>query len=123
VTCLKDAQVSGRVTVGAGASLVASNSSINGGLTADGAAVVQMFGTTVNGQTQISGTTGNVIAAGSTFNGRFDLSGTTAGERGLILTGNGINGRLKCDRNTPDVTDFGAKNNVNGHKTGQCQEM
>ncbi len=42
------------MTVGSGASLVATDSTINGTLTATGAEAVQLFGTTVNGAAQVT---------------------------------------------------------------------
>ena len=67
VTCV-DGTVNGGITVRPGASLVvADGSRINGGLKADGAAVVHVFGAVVNGDSVVSGTTGDLIVAGSVF--------------------------------------------------------
>jgi hypothetical protein len=131
VTCLAGARVNGGVTVQAGASLVATDSSISGELTATGAVAVQLFGTTVNGSTLISGTTADVTTAGNTFMGEVTLSGNTqvsanerfsrlAGEYGPILAGNRVIGSVSCTGNSSDASDFGAENTVSGAKSGQC---
>src|SRR5690606_18124261 len=134
VTCLEDAQVNGGVIVAAGASLVVRDSSVNGTLVSNGAEAVQLFGSTVNGPTRITGTTRDVTIAGSTFNGRLALSDNTqvsanerfsrlAGEYGPILVGSRINGQLSCTGNSSAVSDFGAPNTVNGNKGGDCANL
>ncbi|MGH8774433.1 MAG: hypothetical protein ACRDWI_04425 [Jiangellaceae bacterium] len=127
VTCLDGARVNGAVIVRPGASLVATESSINGGLSATGAVAVQLFGTVVNGSTEISGTTMDVTTSGNRFNGKLALSGNTQvsansqfGEYGPILAGNRVNGGLACSGNSSAPGDFGAQNTVNGTKAGQC---
>ncbi|WP_433532961.1 M64 family metallopeptidase [Micromonospora sp. CA-263727] len=134
VTCLKGAQVNGGVTVRAGASLVVSDSSINGALAATGAEAVQLFGSRVNGSVLITGTSRDVTIAGSTVNGAFSLSGNVqvtanerysrlAGDYGPILVGNRVNGALHCTGNSAAVKDFGARNTVNGSKGGDCAAL
>ncbi|MEU2615979.1 M64 family metallopeptidase [Micromonospora sp. NPDC007271] len=134
VTCLKGAQVAGGVSVRPGASLVVSDSSIGGGLTATGAQAVQLFGSTVNGSSRITGTTRDVTIAGSTFNGSLTLSDNvqvTANERfsrlagayGPILVGSRVDGSLTCTGNSVAVKDFGAPNTVNGAKGGDCAAL
>jgi hypothetical protein len=124
VTCLDGATVTGGVTVDAGASLVATDSLLdNGGLTADGAAAVQLFGTTVNGPSSITGTTGNVTVAGSTFSGTTTFADNASGDYGVALAGNAFRGDLLCTGNTATVADFGAHNQVAGAASGQCGEL
>ncbi|MFD0784311.1 hypothetical protein ACFQZ8_10350, partial [Micromonospora azadirachtae] len=134
VTCLKNAQVVGTVSVKPGASLVVSDSSITGTLSATGAQAVQIFGSTVNGATHISGTTRDVTIAGSTFNGSVSLAQNVqvsandrysrlAGAYGPILVGSRINGSLSCAGNSAAVKDFGAPNTVNGAKGGDCAAL
>ena len=127
VTCLRNAQIHGDVTVNSGASLVASDSAITGALQSNNAKTVQVFGTTVNGKSYISGTASNVTLAGNTFNGGLTLSDNNQisankqfGEYGPILAGNSVIGPLTCIGNSSKVTDFGAANVVNGPKTGEC---
>ena len=128
VTCLEDATVGGGVTVGAGASLVATDSTISGGLTADGAEHVQLFGTTVNGAAALRDGTRDVTIAGSTFNGGLTLAGNTqvsanerysrlAGPYGPILAGSTVRG-LACFANSAPVKDFGAPNRIIGGASG-----
>ncbi|MEU6206799.1 M64 family metallopeptidase [Micromonospora musae] len=134
VTCLKNAQVVGAVSVRPGASLVVSDSTITGTLAATGAQAVQIFGSKVNGSTQITGTTRDVTIAGSTFNGAVSLAQNvqvTANERytrlagayGPVLVGSRINGALSCAGNSAAVKDFGAPNTVNGAKGGDCAAL
>ncbi|WP_165947121.1 M64 family metallopeptidase [Micromonospora sp. 15K316] len=134
VTCLKNAQVVGAVSVRPGASLVISDSSITGTVTATGAQAVQVFGSKINGSTQITGTTRDVTIAGSTFNGSVSLAQNvqvTANERysrlagayGPVLVGSRINGSLSCAGNSAAVKDFGAPNTVNGAKGGDCAAL
>lgn len=65
VTCLEGATVSGAVTVAPGASLVAVDARIDGGLTSSGAALVELVGTRVEGPVNVDGTTGGVIVLDS----------------------------------------------------------
>jgi hypothetical protein len=129
VTCLDKAQVRGGVTVRNGASLVATNSVINGGLQAENAKTVQIFETTINGKSQISHTTNDVTVAGNSFNGGLTLSDNNQisvneqyGDYGPILAGNSVNGSLACSSSSSNVSDFGATNIVTGSKTGECGE-
>ncbi|WHY75416.1 M64 family metallopeptidase [Neobacillus sp. WH10] len=130
VTCLKDATVRGGVIVQNGASLVIFNSYINGGIQTDKADVIQLFGTTVNGQSQINGTANNVTLAGNKFNGGLTLSDNNQvsvnkqfGDYGPIMAGNYVYGKLSCNGNSAKVTDFGASNSISGSITGQCKSM
>jgi hypothetical protein len=131
VTCLKDARVTGSVTVRAGASLVARDSTIFGVLRATGAEAVQLFGSTVNGATQIIGTSRDVTVAGTSFNGDVTLTDNTqvsanerysrlAGAYGPILAGTTVKGDLICTGNSADVEDFGAGNDIDGDRSGDC---
>jgi hypothetical protein len=101
VTCLEDATVNAPVFVRSGASLVASDSVINGSLVATGAEALQLFGTRVNGTTLLRDTTRDVTIAGSAFNGALSLTDNTqvsanerfsrlAGEYGPISVAGGI---------------------------------
>jgi hypothetical protein len=130
VTCV-DGTVNGGITVRPGASLVvADGSTINGGLKADGAAVVHLFGAGVNGDAVVSETTGDLIVAGSVFSGSLSVSGNRSADvtipsgetrdYGVALVGNTIGKNLACVGNEPGVTDFGAANTVLGAASGQC---
>ena len=134
VTCLVEATVDGRVTVRSGASLVATDSVINGSLVGTGAEAVQLFGTRVNGTTRLSDTARDVTIAGSTFNGALSLTDNTqitanerysrlAGEYGPILVGSTVSGVLTCEGNSAEVKDFGAPNAISGEKRGDCAAL
>ncbi|CAN5736042.1 hypothetical protein BH20ACT23_BH20ACT23_16460 [soil metagenome] len=123
VTCLGDANVVGGVRVHPGASLVASNSSIKGGLESKGADVVQLFGGKVSGKAKVSETTGDVTFAGTVFNGSLSLEDNEVGDYGVVLVGNTIKGLLACSGNLPEVTDLDAPNSLRGGKSGQCEAL
>ncbi|MFS0862362.1 M64 family metallopeptidase [Fredinandcohnia sp. 179-A 10B2 NHS] len=130
VTCLEDATVTGGVIVSNGASLLVSNSIINGRLKSDKANVIHIFGTKVNGKTEITGTSNNIVLAGNSLNGGLTLSENSQistneqyGDYGPILVGNSISGGLDCDGNSSNVTDFGATNIIAGAKKGQCSGL
>ena len=133
VTCV-DGRVNGGITVRPGASLVVSDGSrINGGLNAEDAVVVHVFGTRVNGDSVISGTTGDMIVAGSAFSESLAVSGNSSADvtipsgetrdYGVGLVGNVIGDDLACTGNDPGVTDFGAPNTVAGTSSGQCAAL
>jgi hypothetical protein len=130
VTCI-DGTVNGGVRVRPGASLVVFDGSrINGGLRADQAAVVHVFGASVNGDSVIAGTTEDLILAGSVFSESLTVSGNRSAEvtipsgetrnYGVGLVGNTVAEDLACTGNDPGVTDFGAPNTVGGAASGQC---
>ncbi len=134
VTCVDGAQLNGGVSVRSGASLVVSaDSTIYGGIQANGAQVVQIFGASISGDTVISGTTSDVILAGSSFTGSVTLSGNTSSDitilsgetrnYGVIVIGNQIGDDLSCTGNSPLVNDFDAPNQVGGAATDQCASM
>jgi hypothetical protein len=127
VTCLEDAQLRGDVDVLAGASLVASDTLIRGDLTTATAEAVQIFGTEIMGDSQLTGTATDVTIAGSTFAGDLTLTDNNQvsanelfGEYGPILAGSRVGGRLSCSGNSSDPSDFGAQNEISGAKLGQC---
>jgi hypothetical protein len=133
VTCLDNANVSGTVTVAAGASLRVKKGTIGGALNATGAQAVQIFGATVNGAAKIADSTRDVTIAGSTFRGGLALTGNTqvtanerysrlAGAYGPILSGSTVYG-LTCTGNSAEVSDFGAPNTFKGSQSGggACQ--
>jgi hypothetical protein len=120
--------------VRAGASLVATDTVINGTLRATGADTVQLFGSRVNGATSLSDTTSDVTIAGSAFSGALVLTGNTqvsdnerysrlAGEYGPLLVGSRVDGALVCTGNSAEVKDFGAPNRINGAQGGDCADL
>jgi len=131
VTLIDGATINGDVVVKPGASLVVSDgSTIKGDLQADRAAVIHLFGATVDGKATISGTNDDVIIAGSKFKRTLTVTGNRCQvvkflsgklhQYGVALVGNVIAGDLTCLDNNPGVTDFGAPNSVNGAKKGQA---
>ncbi|MDP9845969.1 M64 family metallopeptidase [Streptosporangium lutulentum] len=117
VTCLNDAEVTGAVTVGSGASLVVNGGTIRGGLSASRAAEVHLLKARVDGAVAVSGTTGRLTVAGSDISGAIVLTGTT-GADALVVTGTRIRGSLSCSGNTAQPSDAGVPNTVTG--AGQC---
>lgn len=100
VLCLDEATINGAVTVSAGGTLVATDSSFRGGLTADGAAGIQLRGNDVRGPAQINGTSGS-----------------------LVIAGNAFHSGLSCTGNAAAPVDEDAANRVSGRHSGQCAEI
>ncbi|WP_405143801.1 M64 family metallopeptidase [Sphaerisporangium sp. NBC_01403] len=117
VTCLNDAEVSGVVTVGSGASLVVNGGTIKGGITAAGAGEVHLIKARIEGAAAISGTTGKLVIAGADIRGAMTMSGNATTEA-LVLTGTRVQGSLSCAANTPQPSDAGVPNDVTG--AAQC---
>ncbi|GAA3547718.1 hypothetical protein GCM10022419_029950 [Nonomuraea rosea] len=118
VTCLDDAQVTGPVTVKAGASLVATGGRITGTLTAAGAAAVHLLGTRLSGALSVSGTR-SLTVVGADVRGAALLRGNTA----PILSGTTVKGALACSGNTPAPVDLGVPNKITGARAGQCAKL
>jgi hypothetical protein len=123
VTCLFEANVKGPVTVPAGATLLALDSTIRGPLSSAGAEAVQLYNTSVRGALTITGTTGSVAVVDSTVRGPFALAGNTTGDIEPIVAGSTIDGPLTCSGNTPAPINLGAANRVLGPRSGQCSSL
>lgn len=119
VTCVNGGTVTGPVTVAAGASLVAVNARLAGTLTTNGAADVEIIGTSVDGAVRIQGTTGNITIFGSSLNQAVTLTANRT-VRPPVLAGNRLGATLACDGNTAAPQDHGSANTVAGGATGQC---
>jgi hypothetical protein len=122
VTCLRDATVSGGVTVQPGAALVAERSTISGALTSTGAVAVELLRSTVRGTVSVTGTTGHVTAVGSRVDGAFVANRNGTGTTATILAGNDV-ASLSCTGNTPAPVHLQAPNTVRGAATGQCRDL
>ncbi|MFG1706125.1 M64 family metallopeptidase [Nonomuraea sp. M3C6] len=116
VTCLDDAQVTGSVTVQAGASLVVTGGGITGALTASGPAAVHLLDTRVSGALSVNGAR-SLTVVGADLRGAALLTGNTA----PILSGTTVKGALACSGNTPAPVDLGVPNKITG--AGQCAEL
>ena len=87
----------------------------------------------MNGESVISGTTGDLIVAGSAFSESLTLSDNHSSavtipsgdtrNYGVALVGNVVAGDLGCTGNDPGATDFGAANTVTGAASGQCAAL
>ncbi|MEV1331317.1 M64 family metallopeptidase [Micromonospora costi] len=122
VTCLRDATVSGAVTVRPGAALVAERSSISGAVTAAGATSVDLLTSAVRGAVTLTGTTGRVTVVGSRVDGALALTGTTTGTTAPVLAGNQAT-TVHCAGNSPAPVNLGAPNTVRGAASGQCRGL
>lgn len=123
VTCLDEAEVNGTVTVSEGASLVARDSTISGGLSATGADAVHLIGSSLHGATQIEDSTGGVAIVASSLEGALAVDGNESGEQALVVSGNRLNGSVACSGNPSGVDDFDLANDINGSQSGQCAEL
>jgi hypothetical protein len=123
VTCLDGATVSAPVTVRAGGSLLAIDSSISGPVSASGATAVHLYHSTVGGPARITGTTGSVAVVDTTFAGPLELRSNTTGDIEPIVADSTVAGPLSCTGNSPAPINLGAANTVNGPATGQCAAL
>lgn len=108
VTCFVDAHIKGGLRVGPGASVVIDGGSVAGGLTADGAEAVHLYGTTVSGGARLGTGDGDVVLAGTHIRGGLSITGSRS-----ILAGNDIRGGLQCSG--APVQTYGAVNTVGGN--------
>ncbi|RKN59039.1 peptidase [Micromonospora costi] len=122
VTCLRDATVSGAVTVRPGAALVAERSSISGTVTAASATSVDLLTSSVRGAVTLTGTTGRVTVVGSRVDGALVLTGTATGTTAPVLAGNQAS-TVHCAGNSPAPVNLGAPNTVRGAASGQCRGL
>ncbi len=120
VMCLNGASVSGDVTVASGASLVATGARIKGGVTATGAAAVELVDTTVGRDLRISGTSGRVTVFGGAITGTAALNDNAA-PVGVI--GSSVGGALSCAGNATPPSNGGTANRLAKGATGQCSGM
>jgi hypothetical protein len=109
VTCLDGATVTGTVNVAAGATLVATNAKITGGVVAAGAASIELVATTVDGALNVTGTTGRVTIFGTTVGQDATIAGTMSPHAPLVI-GNTIKGALGCTGNATAPATAGSKN-------------
>ena len=132
VVCLDDVNVRGPVTVTEGASLVVEGGALRGGLSATGADTVRLTDGDVRGAVSITGTTSEVTILGTALTGSVALRDNTqvpahtwTGEDGYgpVVAGSSVRGSLACSGNGPDVTDFGAANDVTGAVSGDCSGL
>jgi hypothetical protein len=119
VTCLNDATVTGSVAVGAGASVVVTNSRISGSLTASGAATVELVRASVAGAMNVTGTTGRVTIFGATIGRAATVSDSTMTGAPLV-TGSTFKGGLACTGNAVAPSNGGNRNVITGPSAGQC---
>ncbi|MFC4008764.1 M64 family metallopeptidase [Nonomuraea purpurea] len=113
VTCLNDAQVTGAVTVGKGASLVATGGRVTGTLTASEPQALHLLKTSVTGALSVSGAKALTVV-GADLRGAALLAGNTA----PILSGTTVRGALACTGNRPAPVDLGVPNKGAGACVG-----
>ncbi|MEV4759397.1 GH92 family glycosyl hydrolase [Micromonospora sp. NPDC049559] len=116
VTCLRDATVSGPVTVRAGAALYVHGGTVTGPLSASNAAAVVLDGVTVKGPVSVTGTRGELGLERATVAGPVTLSGNAGG----VVAASTIGGPLACAGNDPAPVDNDLRNTLGGPATGQC---
>ncbi|WP_405065310.1 M64 family metallopeptidase [Kribbella sp. NBC_01510] len=119
VTCLAGATINGPVLVGAGASVVATDSRVVGPVRADRAADLQLLRSTIGGPVSIDGVTRSVVVVGTTVQGLVSVTRSSTTEA-AVLAGNAVTGPLNCSGNTPAPVDLQAQNQVSGPRSGQC---
>ncbi|MFB9909306.1 M64 family metallopeptidase [Allokutzneria oryzae] len=123
VTCLDRAEIVGPITVSAGASLVATGSSVTGGISTSGAGSVHLVDSTVVGPVSITGTTGDVTLVGGRVNGLVRLADNTARDRAPVVAGVTVTGVVQCSGNAVPPENLGAPVAGIGPVTGQCARL
>jgi hypothetical protein len=118
VTCLAGATVTGTVAVAAGASLVATDARIAGGVRARGAAVVELVVTTVGEDVEVVGGTDRVVVFGSSITGGTTIADSKSPAPALV--GNTFGGPLACSGNASPPVDGGTPNTMTAGAAGQC---
>lgn len=117
IACLGGATVTGGITVGEGASLVAENSRVNGGVTTSDAYIVSLGDVRVSGATTLTGTTGWVTVTGSQLQGSVRVDGSL-GSMAPDLSFTSVRGDLSCSGNEAGPVLTGTT--VTGDALGQC---
>jgi len=123
VTCLDHASVTGAIVVSPGASLVATSSTITGGVSVNNANAVELLDTTVHGAASIAGVTQDVTIVGGRVDGALVLSGNHTGARQPVVAGVAVTGALSCTANAPAPGNIAAPNTVRGGAIGQCSGL
>ena len=118
VTCLDHADVSGPVTVRAGASVVVTGGHVSGALTASNAAAVQLLGARVDGALAVD-RAASAVLVGADIRGSAQLTGSTA----PIVSGTTVRGALACSGNTPAPVNLDVPNKITGTGAGQCGKL
>ena len=119
VTCLDGATVGGPIAVAPGASLVATRSKVTGAVTSQGAATMELIGSTVEGALRITGSTGAVTVFGTTVTGELTLSGNQT-KAPVLVAGSTAGGRVSCTGNSIAPVNAGTPNTFSRGATGQC---
>jgi hypothetical protein len=123
VACLTDATVVGPVTIGPGATLIATRTSIVGPVNATAAAGVFLTDSRIAGPVRISSTSGAVVVASTTVAGVVQLSDNVTTGGVTLVAGNTVFGPLRCTGNLPAPVNLEIANTVVGPKTGQCAAL
>jgi endo-1,4-beta-xylanase len=123
LTCLDGATVFGPVKVRPGASLVATDATVAGTVSATDAVAIELTGNLVVGQIKASGTTERLELTGNRVLGLVTLTGNDTGDTPIVVSDNTILGLLSCTANQPAPVDNGAPNTVYGVKLGQCRTL
>lgn len=119
VLCLSGT-VTGPVEVGAGATLVADDATIEGPVTTTAAEGVHLTRTTVTGPVRITDTASTVELRRTSVDGPVHVTGTAGS---LVIAGSEIDGPLVCAGNTVDATDADLPSTFDGPVTGQCAPL
>jgi hypothetical protein len=122
VTCLADATINGPVLVGAGASLVATDTRFVGPVRADGAADLPLLRSTVDGPVSIDGVSRSVVVVGTSVDAPVSVTRSRTTEA-VVLEGGTVDGPLTCSGNAPAPVNLQAPNQVSGPRSGQCAKL
>jgi hypothetical protein len=122
VTCLVGAMINGPVLVGAGASVIATDSRVVGPIRADQAADLQLLRSTVGGPVSVDGVIRSIVLVGTSVKGPVSVTRSRTTEA-AVLAGNAVSGPLNCSGNAPAPVNLQAPNQVSGPRAGQCARL
>ena len=123
LTCLAaGAQVEGPVTV-RGGSLYADDVAIDGLVSGNRAASLEISDSTIDGALTVVASSGTITVDGNQVGGPATLQRNVTGEVPIMVADNVIDGPLTCRNNTPPPVNDDRPNEVVGVRSGQCADL
>jgi hypothetical protein len=122
VACVTGATIQGGISIGPGASLIATDARIVGSLTATGAATIELVNSSVGNGLRVAGVTDRVTIFGSKIAGASALADNRTSQP-IGAVGNAIDGPLACTGNNALPVNHGTANVLRQGATGQCSGL
>lgn len=119
MVCIEQATVTGGIELGAEASMVLTDSSVRGPITATGAEQIQITGSDLRGPLRIEQAAADVRISENEIRGPVSVNHLTAPDP-AVISGNLIRGPLQCHGSATDPVNEDAANTIHGRAAGQC---